>query len=44
MILCKMSKIGKLEKFDGQEKTFVNYVERTEQYLIANDVKNENEV
>ena len=39
-----MAKIGKLEEFDGQKETFVNYVERTEQYFIANDVKNEKKV
>ena len=39
-----MAKFGKLDEFDVTKESFGNYVERTEQYFTANDIKNEKKV
>ncbi|XP_062604323.1 uncharacterized protein K02A2.6-like [Saccostrea cucullata] len=39
-----MAHIGKLGEFSDGKETFVNYVERMEQYFEANEVKNEKRV
>ena len=39
-----MALIGKLGEFQEGKETFVNYVERMEQFFVVNEVKNEKKV
>ena len=39
-----MSRLGKLEEFNPGQETFNNYVERMEQYFVANAVADDKKV
>lgn len=36
-----MARIGKIGEFNENMKSFANYVERLEQFFVANEVKDE---
>ena len=40
----EMPSIGKIDRFNEKEEDWSSYVERIEQYFVANDIKNEKKV